>query len=147
MSKITLNVIETMKERMNSANVSTDFCNTLLSIATSLMEDGAEKEALSVQHTVTNNQSKVAKFYAGTVAGNKERLVQCDIKTIPGTAVWEKFAIIANKKKACAFFKLDGVRALYSVSVPNPGSADAYDWCMSTLVDLVAESVVRKEEY
>ena len=148
MSKITLKVVEEIEKKLDAANVSKPFRQTILNMATSLVEDEEEKAKLSIKHTSYDYRSKISKFLAGAVKGSELRLVQCDIMNVPGTAVWEKHDVIEGKEKVCAFFKINGKRAFYSVIVPNPAVADekAYNWCMSTLVDLAAETMIRKED-
>ena len=148
MSKITLKVVEEIEKRLDWAKAGSDFKDTLLNMATALVEDDEAKAKLSIKHTVPNCKAKINKFLAGAVKGSDTKLVQCDINGVPGTAVWEKFETVKNKDKVCAFFKIDGKRAFYSIIAPNPGVADeaAYNWCVSTLVDMAAETMYRKED-
>lgn len=146
MSKFNATILQELDDKMTEFGVSSEFKRCLMDTGVSLMEE-EEVKRFNIDKKLITSQAVVKAFGGGKFSGGNDRLVMYDINTVEGKAIWEHQGIVGKVKEVCAFFKLAGKNALYSVIAPNPGnvSEDAYNWCMVTLTDLAAESMARKE--
>lgn len=139
-------VVNNLREELINRNASVRFMHVLIGIAESLASD-PETLTLCLDRDIDLCEGQkfkavLNKFSTGKIdARGYNKCFAADIELAGakvGEAIWDDISMVESCDEVAAFFTIVGVKELYSIAAPNPGTnnQDDYNWCMMTLVEL-----------